>query len=151
MPYVYDHPHPAVACDVALFTRRAGALFLLLIQRGGEPFRGRWALPGGFIEEREDLDSCARRELKEETGLEAKELLHFANFSDPDRDPRERVISVAYLALLPESAATAKAGSDAASLAWHAVDALPPLAFDHAEIIAAALVALRRRGPLLEP
>jgi len=152
MPYTYDYPHPAVASDIAVFTLRRAALHVLLIERGGDPFRGAWALPGGFLQPDEELDACARRELKEETGVDADVLLHFGNFSAPARDPRERVISVAYLALLPSDELRLEASTDAAQARWFPVDDLPPLAFDHPEILRGALAALsveaRRVAPL---
>jgi len=148
--FVYKYPHPAVASDLAIFGLRGGRLMILLIRRGGEPFLGSWALPGGFLNPTEDLDACARRELQEETGLEVAYLKQFGIFSAPDRDPRERVISVAYLALVPADRVNPEAGSDAADVAWRFVDDLPPLAFDHAEIIREATAALRREAEGLE-
>src|SRR5260221_6079992 len=94
--FSYRYPHPAVAADIAVFTLRAARLSILLIRRKADPYAGRWALPGGFLKPYEDLDACAARELVEETGVDAGLLAAFANFSAPDRDPRERVISVAY-------------------------------------------------------
>ena len=143
---VYRYPHPAVAADLAIFGLREGRLMVLLIKRGGEPFMGSWALPGGFLNPEEDLDSCARRELSEETGLEVEYLKQFAIFSAPHRDPRERVISVAYLALVPADRVNPMAGSDAADVTWRYVDELPDLAFDHAQIIQEATAALRREA-----
>jgi len=137
-PYCYRYPHPAVTTDVALFTIRADALQLLLIERGNEPFKGSWALPGGFVDIDEDLDDCAARELAEETGVENLYLEQLGTFGRPGRDPRERVISVAYLALAPETQLSVRAGDDAAAAAWFPVKALPTLAFDHDEIIAVA-------------
>ena len=145
MPFTYDYPRPAVTIDIAVFSLRNERLHLLLIERGGPPFEGSWALPGGFLEEREDLDACARRELREETSLDAPVLFPFANYSQPDRDPRGRTITAAYLALMPLDQLNPIAGSDAASLRWFNVDALPPLAFDHRLIVDDALVALRAR------
>lgn len=146
--FTYLHPHPAVATDIAVFglTPDDARLNLLLIERGEEPFRGAWALPGGFLTPDETLDACARRELQEETGVADAPLHHFGLFSAPDRDPRERVISVAYLALVRPDTVSVAAGSDAATARWFPVDALPPLAFDHDRIIAAAHEALRRRA-----
>jgi len=144
--YQYRYPHPAVAADICLFCMRDGHLGLLLIERRNEPFRGRWALPGGFLEPDEDLDTCARRELREETGIEAPALRQFGVFSDPKRDPRERVISVAYVGVVPATDTLPDAGSDAAAARWFAVDALPQLAFDHAMIVARAREALRNDG-----
>lgn len=143
--YRYPYPHPAVATDITIFTVREGRLMLLLIKRLASPFAGQWALPGGFLLIDEDLDTCARRELLEETGVDAAFLEHFGNFSAPDRDPRERVISVAYLALIRFDRLSPKAGSDAAEVAWFELSGLPPLAFDHAQIIDAALTTLRKR------
>ncbi|MCF7978709.1 MAG: NUDIX hydrolase [Chromatiaceae bacterium] len=137
-PHCYRYPHPAVTTDVVLFTIRDDRLQLLLIERGNEPFKGSWALPGGFVDIDEDLETCAARELAEETGVKNLYLEQLGTFGKPGRDPRERVISVAYLALAPESRLQVRAGDDAAAAAWFPVNALPPLAFDHDEIIAMA-------------
>jgi len=136
--YWYDYPHPAVATDIVVFAIREERLHVLLIRRGAAPFRDQWALPGGFVGIGEALDDCARRELAEETGLTGVELEQLHAFGAPGRDPRERVISVAYFALVPADNIVARAGTDAAAVEWHAVDALPELAFDHADIIAMA-------------
>ena len=151
MTFTYDYPHPAVATDIAVFTLRRGALNVLLIERGGEPYLGAWALPGGFLQPDEELDQCARRELLEETGVDADLLLHFDNFSAPDRDPRERVISVAYLALLPSDELRLEASTDAAQAQWFPVGDLPKLAFDHAEILQRALQVLGSRARQISP
>ncbi len=148
--FAYAHPHPAVATDIAIFTLLRGRLHLLLIQRGAEPFHGAWALPGGFLGPDEDLDTCARRELREETGVDARLLQNFGNFSAPDRDPRERVISVAYLALLPAEAINLRADTDATEARWFAIGQIPNLAFDHDDIVLAALSSLRTRLKDLE-
>lgn len=145
MPYTYAHPHPAVATDIAIFSLRPEGLSLLLIERGGMPFAGSWALPGGFLAPDETLDECARRELREETGVDAPVLFHFGNFSTPDRDPRERVISVAYLALLRFDSLRVQAASDAANAQWFTIGLLPQLAFDHDRIVIEALAALRAK------
>ena len=145
MTYSYPYPHPALTTDIAVFTLREGRLCILLIQRGEDPHAGAWALPGGFMRMDEDLDACARRELLEETGVEATVLFPFANYSAPDRDPRERVVSVAYLALMPFDRMSPRADSDAAAVKWVHLDELPSLAFDHAEIIRGAANALRTR------
>ncbi|MCG6860446.1 MAG: NUDIX hydrolase [Chromatiaceae bacterium] len=136
--YCYEFPHPAVTTDVVLFTIRNVRLQLLLIRRKGEPFKGDWALPGGFLDIDEDLEDCALRELEEETGVSGVYLEQLRTYGKPGRDPRERVISVAYFALTPSERLTVKAASDAAEAAWFPVAALPPLAFDHEEIIRAA-------------
>ncbi len=133
--YCYPYPHPAVTTDVVLLTIRADSLQVLLIRRDQDPFVGHWALPGGFLEPDEDLDSCAARELEEETGLAGLQLEQFRAFSRPDRDPRERVVSVAYIGLTPSPEIEMRAASDAAEAAWHPVTARPALAFDHDEII----------------
>jgi 8-oxo-dGTP diphosphatase len=143
--YSYEHPHPAVATDIAIFTLEKGRLALMLIRRGAEPYKGRWALPGGFLQPHEDLDTCARRELIEETHVETPLLVQFGVFSAPNRDPRERIISVAYLALLQSDQVIPVAGSDAAAARWFDATDLPSLAFDHAKIVEVALAALRTR------
>ncbi|AKH20450.1 NUDIX hydrolase [Sedimenticola thiotaurini] len=135
MTFEYQYPHPAVTTDVAVFTLLDQQLQLLLIRRGEEPYKGHWALPGGFLEIDEDLDSCAKRELKEETGVDDLYLEQLYTFGRPDRDPRERVISVTYYALVPADKLNLSAGSDAAEASWFPLQALPDLAFDHAEII----------------
>ena len=142
MPFTYDDPHPAVAADVALFRNRGGILELLLIQRGHEPFIGRWALPGGFVNIDEDLEPAARRELWEETGLRAGALRQLQTFGRPGRDPRERVITVVFIGYAADPEATATGGDDAADAGWFELDALPELAFDHAAIIALARAAI---------
>ena len=137
-PHCYAYPHPAVTTDIAVFTIRDDALQLLLIRRGSPPFQGAWALPGGFVDINEDLDACAARELAEETGLADLYLEQLYTFGAPGRDPRERVISVAYFALAPAAALSVQAGDDAADAAWFRLDELPSLAFDHADIISKA-------------
>lgn len=151
MPFTYEYPHPAVATDIAVFTLRLGALNVLLIERGADPYLGAWALPGGFLQPDEELDQCARRELHEETGVDAELLVHFANFSAPERDPRERVISVAYLALLPSDELRLEARTDAAQARWFPVAAPPRLAFDHETILARALEVLAGRARQISP
>jgi 8-oxo-dGTP diphosphatase len=137
--YCYPYPRPAVTTDVVLFTLRQRRLQLLLIRRARPPHAGMWALPGGFLDMDEDLDRCAARELAEETGLQGLYLEQLYSFGRPDRDPRGRVISVAYYALAPaQRLATPSAASDAAEVAWYPLNALPALAFDHADIIAMA-------------
>jgi 8-oxo-dGTP diphosphatase len=134
--HCYDYPHPAVTTDVVVFTLREQRLHLLLIRRVNPPYADMWALPGGFLDIDEDLDRCAARELAEETGLSGLFLEQLYTFGRPDRDPRDRVISVAYYALLPEHRLSEPhAASDAAAVGWFPVDELPPLAFDHGDII----------------
>jgi len=136
--YSYAYPHPAVTTDVVVFTIRDRRLQLLLIRRAMEPFQGHWALPGGFLNIDEDLERCATRELKEETGVHGVYLEQLCTFGRPGRDPRERVISVAYFALVPSEHLTLQPTSDASDAAWFPQAKLPPLAFDHDEIIRTA-------------
>jgi len=136
--YCYEYPHPAVTTDVVLFTIREHRLQILLIRRGGEPFKGHWALPGGFLGIDEDLEEGALRELEEETGVSGVYLEQLRTYGKPERDPRERVISVAYYALAPSERFQLQAASDAAEASWFAIGELPTLAFDHDEIIRTA-------------
>lgn len=117
-----------------MFTIRDQQLQLLLIRRGAPPHEGSWAFPGGFLNIDEDLESCAKRELEEETGLCDLYLEQLYTFGRPDRDPRERIISVTYYALVPSDRLEPKAASDATDAAWFSLDELPQLAFDHDEI-----------------
>lgn len=141
-----DYPPFAVTCDVAIFTVVGGELNVLLIRRGEAPHAGRWALPGGFVGARESADAAAQRELAEETGLSDVWLEQLRTFSAPDRDPRMRVVSVAYLALIA-SPHTPRAGTDAAEARYRRVADLggDSLAFDHSEILAAALERVRSK------
>ena len=133
--FCYRYPHPAVTTDVVLFTIRDEKLQLLLIRRRNPPFQGQWALPGGFLDMDEDLANCALRELKEETGIGDVYLEQLCTFGQPDRDPRERVISVAYYGLAASESMTLKPDTDASEAAWFALEALPDLAFDHRQIV----------------
>jgi 8-oxo-dGTP diphosphatase len=134
-----------VAVDLVIFTIRDGALHALLIQRAAPPFEGRWALPGGFILHGESLEDAALRELGEETGVRNVYLEQLYSFGDPDRDPRARVISVAYYALVAADRAPLSAGSDASDARWWPVAKHPPLAFDHGRILEYALERLRNK------
>jgi len=136
--YTYKYPHPAVSTDVVLFTILSGQLQVLLIQRAADPYRGHWALPGGFVEIDGDLEAAALRELREETGATGVYLEQLYTFGQPDRDPRERVITVAYYALVPAEKLHIQAASDARDAAWFNCGSLPPLAFDHDRIISMA-------------
>jgi 8-oxo-dGTP diphosphatase len=143
MAFTYQHPHPAVTTDCVVLGYLQPELKVLLVQRKNEPYQDQWALPGGFVEIDEPLEAAARRELEEETGLDNLYHEQLYTFGQPDRDPRERVISVAYLALLPLAVARVKAGSDAADARWFALDKLPELAFDHQKILETGLKRLR--------
>ncbi len=127
--------------DVVVLAGPAGGLSVLLIRRRKEPFAGRWALPGGYLEENEAPAAGAARELREETGLAGLSLQHFGVFGEAGRDPRGWTVSLAYRTHLPGEAAAVRAGDDAETAAWFPVAALPPLAFDHAEIIRQALLS----------
>ncbi len=133
--YCYPYPHPAVTTDVVLFSILERALQILLIRRTAEPYPGMWALPGGFLEITEDLETCAKRELEEETGITGVYLEQLYTFGTSQRDSRERVLSVTYYALAPSDHLTPKPGSDAKEVRWFALRTLPELAFDHASII----------------
>ncbi len=141
----YTHPRPALTADIALLAIRQGSLHCLLISRRDPPFAGRYALPGGFVEMGEGLEAAAKRELHEETGVRGVYLEQLYTFGAPKRDPRGRVVTVAYYALVDSGRHPARASSDAAAVRWFPIDRLPPLAFDHDEIIAAALERLRAK------
>ena len=137
--YSYPYPRPAVTADcIILGIAPTGSRRVLLIKRGHAPFEGCWAFPGGFLEMDETLEQCARRELKEETGLEAPEHLEeLRSFSTVDRDPRGRTITVAFMAEMPLR--EVRGADDAAEACWFPLDQLPPLAFDHEDILRVAL------------
>jgi 8-oxo-dGTP diphosphatase len=133
-----------VTVDVVLFTIRDRKLHLLLIKRLAKPFENRYALPGGFVREDESLDAAAIRELREETGVGDVYLEQLYTFGDPTRDPRGRVITVAYYALVPHNQVL-RAGTDASDAAWFPVTELPPLAFDHRKIAEYAHQRIRNK------
>ena len=141
-----EYKRPSVTVDVTLLTYAHDRIQVLLIRRGNQPFAGKWALPGGFVDADEPLDKAAARELQEETGMTEVCLEQLATFGDPGRDPRGWVISVAYLALTgADTIASTKAGDDASDAAWFDVYDLPPLAFDHELILSTALRHLRQQ------
>jgi 8-oxo-dGTP diphosphatase len=143
MSFSYQFPRAALTVDCVVFGFDETELKVLLIQRGLEPFKGKWALPGGFVRVDETLDSAARRELAEEAGLKNVFLEQLYTFGTVDRDPRERVVSVAYFALVKLSDHRAVAATDAANAEWFPVAKTPKLAFDHAGILATALERLQ--------
>jgi len=145
MSYTYNHPHPAVTVDGVVFGFDDADLKLLLVRRKSEPCKGAWALPGGFVEISEGLEEAARRELREETGIGELYLEQLYTFGEPKRDPRERVISVAYYALVKLSEHTVRAASDAIEVAWFPVAELPELAFDHERIVETGLKRLKAK------
>ena len=141
--YCYRYPHPAVTTDCVIFGFSGERLQVLLVERGIEPYKGRWAFPGGFLKMDEAAEEGALRELKEETGLENAYIQQLHTFSDPNRDPRERVITIAYYALVRTQ--DVKGGDDAASARWFPLDEVPPLAFDHDCILRMATQRLREQ------
>jgi 8-oxo-dGTP diphosphatase len=141
--HAYEFPRAALTVDCVVFGMDDEDLKVLLIERGLPPFEGEWALPGGFVHVEETLDEAARRELAEETGLAKVFLEQLYTFSKVDRDPRERVISVAYYALVNLIDHRVQAATDAREAAWFSVDDVPTLAFDHTEILEVALARLR--------
>ena len=143
--YQYEYEHPAVTVDCAVFGLDEGDLKLMLIQRALAPYEGEWALPGGFIKMDEALVDSARRELREETGLENVYLEQLRAYGDVDRDPRERVISVAYFALVNLYDHDVQAATDAREAAWFELTDLPRLAFDHQLIVDDAIARLRTK------
>jgi 8-oxo-dGTP diphosphatase len=145
MSHTYEYARPSVTVDCVVFglDLEAEDLKILLIQRSGRPFAGMWALPGGFVDMGETLEQAAKRELQEETGISRLYLEQLYTFGDPGRDPRDRVITVAYYALVKLTDHTIKADTDASDVAWFGVSDLPRLAFDHAKIVATALGRLK--------
>lgn len=140
--YTYKYPHPAVTTDCVVFGFDGKELKVLLIERGLDPYKGMWAFPGGFLRMDETAEECARRELREETGLELDKVRELGSFSGVDRDPRERVISIAYYSLACHS--DVKGGDDAAKAKWWAIDDIPQLAFDHDYILRKAMKRIRQ-------
>lgn len=133
-----------VAVDIVIFTIQSGVLKVLLVKRKIKPFVGQFAIPGGFIHDDENLDEAALRELREETGVTDVYLEQLYSFGEPDRDPRGRVIAIAYFALISADR-TLQAGSDAAEASWWPVNELPQLGFDHAKVLDYALERLRNK------
>lgn len=143
--YCYTYPHAAITADMVVFGYDGKGLQLLLVERGGEPYKGMWALPGGFMKIEETIEDCARRELAEETNVKEVYLEQFHVFSRVGRDPRERVVTVGFLALVRKAGFHVIAGDDAAKARWFKIDELPPLAFDHQEIIETAHRSLQEK------
>jgi 8-oxo-dGTP diphosphatase len=146
MPYTYDYPRPSVTVDCVIFgLEESSELKVLLIQRGHDPFKDHWALPGGFVDLDEDLESAALRELEEETSVRDIFIEQLYTFGSPERDPRGRVISIAYYALVNLAEHPLKASSDAKTVKWFNINNLPKLAFDHNDIMKVAIKRLRAK------
>lgn len=146
MPYTYEYPRPALTVDCVIFgLDKSSKLKVLLIQRGLAPFKGQWALPGGFVDLKEDLEDAALRELEEETGVKDVFVEQLYTFGTLGRDPRGRVISVAYFALVNLEEHPVQASSDASNVHWFELNQLPQLAFDHDHILQLAINRLRAK------
>jgi 8-oxo-dGTP diphosphatase len=135
LTYCYEYPRPAVSADIAVFRQQEQSLQVLLIKRKNPPFQGMWALPGGFMEMDETLEQTAIRELEEETGLKDIELKQFKTFSQVDRDPRTRVVTTVFYGMVSMEHSMATGGDDAEEAEWFPVNNLPPIGFDHDQII----------------
>jgi len=144
--YVYEWPRPMVTVDVVVFAISKGRAKVLLIKRGKEPFKGKWALPGGFVELDEELEDAAARELAEETSLRGVELEQLRTFGRCGRDPRGRQITVVFMGIVVGRVPRIRGGDDAAGARWFDVDRLcGDMAFDHDEIVRFAVARLKRR------
>jgi 8-oxo-dGTP diphosphatase len=139
MAYLYEYPRPMVTADVVLFSKQKNYVFVLLIERLNPPYAGCWALPGGFVDQDEDIAHAAARELQEETNITGIDLEQLYTFGKPGRDPRGHCVTIAYLGFADHIRILAKAGDDAKNLKWFSISELPPLAFDHQQIIEMAI------------
>lgn len=144
MPYTYKYPRPSVTVDCIIFYKGGEGTKVLLINRGEEPFKGKWAFPGGFLEMNEEIIDAAKRELKEETGLEIETLEQLHTFGTIGRDPRGRTVSIIHYGFTDGANLDVKGGDDASKAQWFSIDDIPDLAFDHNEIIK---IALRKIKP----
>lgn len=143
LKYCYKYPHPAIATDCVIFGFDGNDINVLLVERGIEPFKGLWAFPGGFMRINESAEQCALRELREETSLEVKHIEQLQAFSAVKRDPRERVVSIAFYALVQLK--DVLGGDDAARAQWFPIHSVPGLAFDHDRILRVATERLREK------
>ena len=141
LKYCYRYPHPAVTADCVIFGYDDNNIKVLLIQRGNEPYKGHWAFPGGFMNIDETAEQCALRELEEETGLKDVKVEQFYTFTDVNRDPRERVITIAYYGKIQLS--NVKGSDDADDAQWFSLDEIPNLAFDHDLVLSKALEKIK--------
>jgi len=140
---IHKYEKPSVTIDIVVFTIQNGDLKVLLVKRGIEPFKGKWAIPGGFVRIEENLEDAARRELQEETGVKNVYLEQLYTFGNINRDPRGRIITISYLALINSDKIKLKAATDASDAQWFSVKKLSSLAFDHKKILDYALKRLR--------
>ena len=140
--YCYKYPHPAVTADCIVFNREDNKILVLLIKRKNDPYKDCWAFPGGFVNIDESAENAAIRELKEETGLEVLRIEQLKAYSNPDRDPRERVITITFIA--ESKIKDVKGGDDAKEARWFDISQLPSLAFDHEQILKDALERITR-------
>jgi len=144
--YIYDWPRPMVAADAMVFAISKNKIKLLLVNRGGEPFKGKWSLPGGFVNIDEELEDAVVRELTEETGLTGIHLEQMHTYGKCGRDPRGRVITVTFMGVITKEKHQIKAGNDAAKARWFDIEKLPKdLAFDHNEVIKFGIRKLKRK------
>ena len=143
--YCYEYPRPALTVDIVVLTDEVKPR-VLLIRRKADPFAGRWALPGGFVDEEEPLDAAARRELREETGIEAPTLEQVMAVGDPGRDPRGWTVTVVHRTVVKAKAVKPQAADDAAEVAWHPLDRLPEMAFDHGKVLERVRQSRRGQG-----
>ncbi len=142
--YIYDWPRPMVTVDAAIFTISGDKIKMLLISRGNEPFKGKWALPGGFVDMDEELEDAVVRELAEETGLTGVKLEQMHTFGTIGRDPRGRMITIVFMGVVIEEQTEIKAGDDAAKAQWFDIEKLPQnMAFDHNEVLKFAIKKLK--------
>jgi 8-oxo-dGTP diphosphatase len=142
--YIYDWPRPMVTVDAAVFTHSGGKIKVLLIKRGNEPFKGQWAVPGGFVNMDEELEDAIVRELEEETGLTGVQLGQMRTFGTVGRDPRGRQITIVYIGIAMEEQTKVEAGDDAVEAKWFDIEELPEdMAFDHNEVIRFAVGKLK--------
>ncbi len=142
MKYCYEYPRAMLTTDVILISENETSTEILLIERKFDPYQNCWALPGGFIEMDENIETAARRELFEETNIEIDKLIQFRTYGDLNRDPRGRVVSVIYYAFVDSKLITPKAGDDAKNAKWFDIKSLPDLAFDHNQIINDAITTI---------
>ena len=146
MTYKYKYPHMAVTVDLVLFDVSTTEASVLLIKRANEPYKNHWALPGGFVDMDEKIESAALRELEEETGAKIAEIEFLGYFDDINRDPRERTVSFVFMATTDKQQQNIVAADDAADAQWYPVTELPKLAFDHPKIIELAIAKLKDRN-----